>query len=582
MNSLLESLENKIEIQEVPFSYPGSRLTVFRYPDKSSLYIWLAERLIKYFPDIESYPEQPPLLDELTFIDGNRNSLDFQIIASPWQLEFITEIGKFLLSFVDESTLCIQMPPGVEAGIHFQIPAFEWKPNPTGGLIISYRDLHYSSDGDILVNELLKSEERSTLDFICSNGQHRFILLSIGKDEKNKPAALLQHSTSRAAAVWQNWFEHVPPVDKAYQPMYAYAWWVLFNNMFSPAGNLKHTVIAPSKKNYIGIWLWDNALHALALRHLDPQLARDQILAFLPYQQKDGMLPDVVFDEGIVTELSHPTNAKVTKPPILAWAAMKIHEIDPNLAFLDQIYKPLVQWNRWWFKSNDADRDGYIGYNHPFSSGMDDNPTWDKGMPVESPDINTYLYLQMGALSKMALMLGRQDDAKIWETRASQLLTIMIGHAWNEKKGFFQATYHHEPVAVLSPLNLFPLWIPALPEHMKKSLIAHLTDPRQFWGQWMLPSVAYCDLDYNPDKMWRGPVWINVNYFFIDALQKNGKVKLADELLKKTLTMMMNNSGIYEYYNSKTGGPGTHAAAAFGWSAALFIDLAIQASKGCY
>jgi len=361
--------------------------------------------------------------------------------------------------------------------------------------------------------------------------------------------------------------------------MYAYAWWVLFNNMFSPAGNLRHTVIAPSKKNYIGIWLWDNALHALALRHFDPQLARDQILAFLPYQQKDGMLPDAIFDEGIVTELPHPTNASVTKPPILAWAALKIHEIDPNPEFLQKIYDPLVRWNRWWFESNDADQDGYIGYNHPFSSGMDDNPTWDEGMPVESPDINTYLYLQMEALSKMAQVLGKQDDAKIWEIRASQLLATMIGHAWDEEKGYFSATHNHLPVSAFTPINLFPLWTSALPEYMKKSLITHLSNPQHFWGQWMLPSVAYDDLAYDPGQMWRGPVWINVNYFFIEALQKNKEKKLADELLEKTLSIMMNNSGIYEYYNSKTGGPGTYAAAAFSWSAALFIDLAIQASK---
>ena len=580
MNSLLESLENKIEIQEVPFSYPGSRLTVFRYPNKSSLYIWLAERLIEFFPGIESYSKQPPLLDEFILIDENRDPLDFQLKASPWQLEFTTRIGIFLLSFVDESTLCIQIPRGVQAGIRFQIPAFEWEPDPSGGSITSYRNLQYSSNGKILVNKFSKSEKHSTLDFICSGSQSCSILLSIGKGFKNTPPGTLpQHSPNKAAAIWQNWFEHIPPVNEYYRPMYAYAWWVLFNNMFSPAGNLRHTVIAPSKKNYIGIWLWDNALHALALRHFDPQLARDQILAFLPYQQKDGMLPDAIFDEGIVTELPHPTNASVTKPPILAWAALKIHEIDPNPEFLQKIYDPLVRWNRWWFESNDADQDGYIGYNHPFSSGMDDNPTWDEGMPVESPDINTYLYLQMEALSKMAQVLGKQDDAKIWEIRASQLLATMIGHAWDEEKGYFSATHNHLPVSAFTPINLFPLWTSALPEHMKKSLITHLSNPQHFWGQWMLPSVAYDDLAYDPGQMWRGPVWINVNYFFIEALQKNKEKKLADELLEKTLSIMMNNSGIYEYYNSKTGGPGTYAAAAFSWSAALFIDLAIQTSK---
>jgi len=36
---------------------------------------------------------------------------------------------------------------------------------------------------------------------------------------------------------------------------------------------------------------------------------------------------------------------------------------------------------------------------------------------------------------------------------------------------------------------------------------------------------------------------------------------------------------MYEFYDPETGEPGATAAPAFGWSAALFIDLAIQASQ---
>ena len=41
----------------------------------------------------------------------------------------------------------------------------------------------------------------------------------------------------------------------------------------------------------------------------------------------------------------------------------------------------------------------------------------------------------------------------------------------------------------------------------------------------------------------------------------------------------MNQPGIYEYYNAETGEPPATAADAFGWTAAVFIDLAIQASS---
>ena len=41
----------------------------------------------------------------------------------------------------------------------------------------------------------------------------------------------------------------------------------------------------------------------------------------------------------------------------------------------------------------------------------------------------------------------------------------------------------------------------------------------------------------------------------------------------------MRHQGIFEYYHSQSGEPPSKAAEAFGWSAAVFIDLAISASN---
>jgi putative isomerase len=41
---------------------------------------------------------------------------------------------------------------------------------------------------------------------------------------------------------------------------------------------------------------------------------------------------------------------------------------------------------------------------------------------------------------------------------------------------------------------------------------------------------------------------------------------------------VMAQPSIYEYYNAETGEPPPTAADTFGWTAAVFIDLAIQAS----
>jgi len=325
--------------------------------------------------------------------------------------------------------------------------------------------------------------------------------------------------------------------------------------------------------------LWDSVMHALAFRHIDPELARNQIRAILENQLPDGMLPDAIYDEGVISEIDHPISAEVTKPPILAWAALKLHETEPDLEFLKDIYVPLVRWNAWWFSMNDDDVDGLAQYNHPYSSGLDDSPLWDYGMPVESPDLNTYLCIQMGSLAIMAELLGMDSEAQMWRLRSKAIVQRMIQDFWDEESGVFRAKHNNESIPVITPFNLFPLWTGQLPDNIRNRLIGHLTNPEAFWGENILPSVARNDPHYEPGTMWRGPVWVNINYFFIEALHQIGEDLLADELTQKTLDLIIRHPGIYEYYDSENGEPPAKAAEAFGWTAAVFIDLVISASR---
>jgi hypothetical protein len=52
---------------------------------------------------------------------------------------------------------------------------------------------------------------------------------------------------------------------------------------------------------------------------------------------------DAIFDEGVVSEIDHPVRGKATKPPILAWAALKLHESNPSLDFLKEVYPSLAR-----------------------------------------------------------------------------------------------------------------------------------------------------------------------------------------------------------------------------------------------
>ena len=131
-----------------------------------------------------------------------------------------------------------------------------------------------------------------------------------------------------------------------------------------------------------------------------------------------------------------------------------------------------------------------------------------------------------------------------------RIVQRMINDIWDEESGLFNALYEENPIPVVTPFNLYPLWTGQLAVMIRERLLMHLTNPEEFWGEFALPSVAYNDPHFDPKTMWRGPVWVNINYFFIEALKQVGEFELANKLREKTLNLIMRHKSIFEYYNA--------------------------------
>jgi glycogen debranching enzyme len=577
----LNLLKNHIDIRKVPFSDRGSRLLVFCDPERYQLTVKLAERLTNVQPDIEAYLRRPPFISEMAFIDEEGHELPFSITTYPHVLIFKTSLGEFRLALQDERTLSIGLPDQTLSGIRFHVSPQHWEQTRQGGVFRSVRNLTYASNAEIFDNVIIPERGGYRVEMLVRTATDQTLNISIHPIETATQGDVLPFSTIQTVAEnrWDSWFKRIPAVEEKYLKAYSYAWWIMGNNLISPLGKVSFEAMMPSKIQYVGLWLWDSALHALAYRHVDPDLARNQIRAMLAHQLPNGMLPDAVYDEGLVYTINHPIIGEVTKPPILSWAALKIHEISPDIEFLKEIYPALERFNAWWFSHNDDDNDGLVQYTHPYSSGLDNSPLWDYGMPVESPDINTYLCLQMETFARISEILGNMDESRMWQRRTTALVRRMIKDMWDEEAGLFWALENERPIPVVTPFNLLPLWTGRLSMEMNQRLINHLLDPNEFAGPFLFPTVARNDPHYDPEVMWRGPVWANINYFFVEALEKVGRKDLSDQLMYRTLDLIASHADIYEFYNGETGKPPATAANIFGWTAAVFIDLAIRASQ---
>jgi putative isomerase len=447
------------------------------------------------------------------------------------------------------------------------------------------RNIAYTTNAPITINSIEPiggEANRVQLQFDPTGGETLLINIT-PRLGFNRYSIDPDQAIDQAAKRWHAWFAAAPIVAEEYRAQYYYAWWIMRAGLISTRFYTTREAMTPSKIYYVGVWQWDAFFHALAYRHVDKKLAHDQLRIVIDHQRADGMIPDAVHDEGTITRLSHPIEGDVTKPPLLAWAAWKLYELDHDREFLDEIYEPIVRWNNWWFEQNDSDGDGLCEYHHPYSSGLDDSPLWDDGMPVEAPDLNTYLFLQLEALSKIARVLDQKDDAERWAVKAAEMAARLVRGMWDEQSGYFWANrivnQQHVRVNVRTPFNLFPLITGRLPKSIVERLIAHLTNEHEFWPRYPVPTVALDDPKFDPQTMWRGPTWVNVNYLLIEGLQRNGYLDLARELRRRTLEMIGRLDDIYEYYQSETGAVPPKAASIFGWSAAVFIDLAIQAAK---
>ncbi len=578
--SLLAVLHNAIDLTQAPFSDRGSRILLYQARDSSALRIKLAERMTDVEPGLAAHLIRPPFIDNLTLLDAAGEPLAFEAVTYPHAIFLRTSVGEFVCAFQSEDVLAIGLPPGEAVGLRMDVQPFLIHESRQTGDIRATRNFAYATTGEITQRQAtpIDGGHRLTLQF--APGEDEAVALCIRADQAlNAEATPFSRTLDAAEARWLRWFEAAPPVEERYCKAYLYAWWVMANNIVSPGGCITREAMMPSKSHYIGLWQWDSYFHALAYRHVDPALAEDQIRVILDNQLDNGMLPDAIYDEGTITSLDFPVEAPVTKPPLGAWAALKVHRLNPNTDFLRAIYRPLVRNVHWWFSQNDDDTDGIVQYTHPYSSGLDDNPLWDGGVPVESPDINTYLVLEQEALAEIAREIGEPDDAAVWERRADALAQRMVEHLYDADAGLFWALRDHEPVEVVTPFNLYPLITGRLPEELVEALLQQLTDPARFWARYPLPTVALDDPRHKPLTMWRGPVWINVNYLFVEGLARIGQHELADELRRRTLDLVASNEGIYEYYHPQTGLPPESAAPVFGWTAALFIELAIASAR---
>ncbi len=232
--------------------------------------------------------------------------------------------------------------------------------------------------------------------------------------------------------------------------------------------SLADVVSMPDEWEYPWFASWDLAFHCVALAHVDPGLAKDQLVLMCREwaMHPDGQLPAYEWDFGDVN------------PPVHAWAAWQVYLLDGghDRDFLVRIMTKLLFNVGWWVNRKDAD--GSNLYEGGFL-GMDNIGPFDRSRPLpdgqrlEQSDATSWMAFFLLSMLRIALELSRTDSA--WDDTATKFLEHFLAIAdamerfgsgqvrlWDDADGFFYDVVvgtdgSTQPVRVRSLVGLLPL-----------------------------------------------------------------------------------------------------------------------------
>lgn len=421
--------------------------------------------------------------------------------------------------------------------------------------------------------------------------------------------------------------------DKHYANVAVKSMITLVTNWRSPAGAIEHDGIIPSLsyKWFVGMWAWDTWKQAVATSRFDPELGKNNIRALFDHQitaddnirpQDKGAIIDAVFynKDEYRGEDGGNWNERNSKPPLAAWSVWNVYKATNDIEFLKEMYPKLVDYHNWWYTNRDHDKNGIAEYgamvHHlndseeaiilaaAWESGMDNATRFDQegygandvGTKVfenkdengrligysinqESVDLNSYLYAEKGFLKSMAEILGEYNDAKKFEQEATYIKSYISENMFDRETGFFYDLQINDNGTQKKLLvnrgkgaeGWLPLWANMASEYQAKCVKDNMIDENKFNTYIPLPTASRDNPKYNPQKYWRGPVWMDQALYGIEALQNYGYYNEAYKLSSKMFDNcegLLSNGAIRENYNPESG-VGLHTKN-FSWSASAF------------
>lgn len=292
-----------------------------------------------------------------------------------------------------------------------------------------------------------------------------------------------------------------------------------------------------------------------------------------------------------------------SEPPVGAITILDLYRKFHDVWLLRDTFDALLGWNRWWAAHRDVD--GYLVWgtdaqNQPvnlddhsigtlqgakFESGLDNSPMYDDApfhretnrMNLADVGLMGLYVADCNALAEIAAVLQKSSEADELRGRANRY-RVKLQTLWDEPAGIFLNknldTGQLSPR--ISPTNFYPMLAKAATaEQADRMVKEHLLNPKEFWGDWVIPSIARSDPAFKDQEYWRGRVWGPMNYLVYLGLRNYDQPGARKQLAQRSLALFekewTEKGHVHENYNAITGaGDDVHSSDRFyHWGALL-------------
>lgn len=280
-----------------------------------------------------------------------------------------------------------------------------------------------------------------------------------------------------------------------------------------------------------------------------------------------------------------------SQPPVGSLAVRALYRHYGDAWLVQEVFDDLLAWNRWWpahRRSAGPHGAGLLcwgsdpyepifgarwetdGVNErlgaALESGLDNSPMYDD--VAFDPDTHQLLLADAGltalyamdceALGELAEVLGRSEAGEL--RRRADEYRAALQALWDDESGIYR-NLHTDSGALsprLSPTNFYPLLAGApSPEQAARMINEHFYHPQEFWGEWIMPSIARDDPAFPEQVYWRGRVWAPMNFLVYLGLRRYGLSQAAADLASKSQALLLKEwrekGHVHENYNAVTG-----------------------------